>query len=202
MDYGQNPQSVNPESEQAFFTAGAGVNSESANNVNPENNLDLTNQAINWNETTVAKHQNLGNRAIFSPESPESPKSLEENEKVPTGLGEVVNLEMPPSFEPLAQAQPDLATPKAPFERKAIRTTEKLEPSGIREVDNIINKLSQDGDAATFYTSARDMMEANMENSYGDKAAWKGAAWQILSVLVFFTTDKIRRRLSKWSLGW
>lgn len=176
MDYGQNPQSVNPESEQAFFTAGAGVNSESANNVNPENNLDLTNQAINWNETTVAKHQNLGNRAIFSPESPESPKSLEENEKVPTGLGEVVNLEMPPSFEPLAQAQPDLATPKAPFERKAIRTTEKLEPSGIREVDNIINKLSQDGDAATFYTSARDMMEANMENSYGDKAAWKGAA--------------------------
>ena len=84
---------------------------------------------------------------------------------------------MPPSIEPLAQSQtmPADVQSSSAFMRDSIRTTEKLDPSGIKEVDRIISKLNQDGDVASFYTAARDMMEANMENSYGEKAAWKGA---------------------------
>ncbi len=173
MDYGQNPQLANSESNQDFFTAGAGTNSESVNDFESENNLDLTNQLTDWGQTTaIAQHQSLGNRAISSSETSEN------NGESSTELGEVVNLEMPPSSRSAVQAQADLVASQSstPFVRGNIRTTEKLESSGIKEVDHIIGKLNQDGNAASFYDLARDMMKANMENSYGEKATWKEVA--------------------------
>ena len=178
MDYGQNQQTVNSESEQVFFTTGAGVNSESVNNVNPEDNLDLTNRTAHWGEVNAVKHREIGNRAIFpTDEIAGDSADATDAERSPTTLGEIVNLEMPPSIEPLVQNQtmPADVQSSSAFMRDSIRTTEKLDPSGIKEVDRIISKLNQDGDVASFYTAARDMMEANMENSYGEKAAWKGA---------------------------
>ncbi|MBP5674771.1 hypothetical protein J6W91_00380, partial [Candidatus Saccharibacteria bacterium] len=114
-------------------------------------------------------------------EAPEAifPNSPEDSGQ-PAELGQIVNLEMPPNAEPLPPTNqegvmgPEL--PAEPFNRNNIRTKEKLEPSGIREVDHLIGKLDRDQDIASFYDAARKMMTANLENSYGDQAIWKGKA--------------------------
>ena len=80
-------------------------------------------------------------------------------------------MELPPGVELEQDAQqPNEVTPSI---RDNIKTTDKLGESGIKEVDNVINKFNQDGDVASFYDQVREMMEWNLENSYNRKiASW------------------------------
>ena len=64
--------------------------------------------------------------------------------------------------------------PQESFNASAIKTTEKLGKTGIKEVDKALMRFREDGDAATFYQTAREMMTKNLINSYGENAAWKG----------------------------
>ena len=175
MNYGQSSQPTNPSSEDAFFTTGAGVNSEYVGSTEPENNLDLNNSASNWNAAPMPG-QTINQQAIFSEETPSIETVSPMQERAPE-LGQVVNLEMPPTQLPQDGTMPLGQTENAPaFVESNIKTTEKLESAGIREVDNIIGKLNRDGNIASFYDSARDMMEVNLKNSYGNQANWKGKA--------------------------
>lgn len=63
MDYGQTNQTdVN---SADFFTAGAGTQDELVNNVNPENNFDLSNSNASWNAANARyQSRNFGQNAI------------------------------------------------------------------------------------------------------------------------------------------
>ncbi len=173
MDNGQNTQSANSQPDQAFFTAGVGTNSETTNNFESENNLDLTNEAATWNSSKIVVSQDIANHAI-SPseniiEAPTNPE-LHAEQSSDSNLGQIINLEMPPTAKQPSESTQNETAPES-FTKSYIKTGEKLESSGIGEVDRIISKLNQDGNIVNFYDSARDMMEANLENSYNRKLA-------------------------------
>lgn len=95
-------------------------------------------------------------------------------------LGRVVNLEMPPGTSPEQASDDQITQPSAPVSsekdapqasagRHAIRTTDRLNEGGIKNIDDAINKLNQDGNISDFYDLARNMMEENLENSYQRK---------------------------------
>ena len=88
-------------------------------------------------------------------------------------LGEVVNVEQPPRITQNTKSEAN-STPA--YAKSNIKTTETLGEAGVREVANIIRKLGSDDDAASFYNVARDMMETNLQNSYGEHANWKEEA--------------------------
>lgn len=52
---------------------------------------------------------------------------------------------------------------------ETIRTKEMLHKEGVKKVDEVISDLGKTGDVADFYETAREMMEQNLENSYGRK---------------------------------
>ncbi len=56
-----------------------------------------------------------------------------------------------------------------PFDKTAFKTTDKLDQTGVEAIDAAVEKLNQDGDIANFYDTARQMMEANLDNSYDRK---------------------------------
>lgn len=88
-------------------------------------------------------------------------------------LGEVVNVEQPPRITQNTKSE---ANSIPAYAKSSIKTTETLGEAGVREVANIIRKLGSDDDAASFYNVARDMMETNLQNSYGEHANWKEEA--------------------------
>lgn len=181
MDYGQP---VNTPNQEPFFTAGAGNAPET---VNTDKSNSLTSEAY------IAERdpKNLGNVAIASsseqaPTTTELPPENQSPNEMPNkqGLGQIINLEMPPGSE----QTPEDNTEKAPtFDRASISTSKKLSRAGLRAIDSVTSKLSKDGDVYDFYEEIRGengLVEANLENSYNRKLA----AWVILSVLLFFTT--------------
>lgn len=98
-------------------------------------------------------------------------------------LGQVVSLEMPPGVSPeqtsnhpepqsssSATNEPQGA-PSTPTSHPSIKTTNRLNEHGVKNIDDAISKLGQDGNIADFYDLARDMMEENLENSYQRKLA-------------------------------
>ena len=171
MDYGQP---VNTDSQLDYFTSGAGTNQVNINNFEPENNLDLTNEQTDWSSPVERSHRDIGNAAINAPDSKANkgydiaiPK-LEE-------MGQVISMEMPPGREEIVDMTPgQLAEQAISFDKNKIKTKDSLSELGVQEVKQVISKLNQDGNAADFYDAAREMMEVNMENSYGENATWKG----------------------------
>ena len=186
MDYGQ-PVKTNKQS--AFFTSGAGTNQEDKNDFEPENNLATNNEQANWDVSYEVDKRNIGNIAINMPELPKDvgEKAMPDGEEI-AEIGEIAETGLPPN-EQIEIENTDMhsrketgdkndessdATKIIPFNGKKIKTGEKLSVDGVDEVQNVINKLNQDGNVADFYDAAREMMETNLVNSYGANAAWKG----------------------------
>ena len=182
MDYGQPTQPNGSAQEPEFFTSGAGTNSENENTFEAENNLDLTNNQVSWGTTEARDPRNLGGSAIASAEkltpatTPETPK-FPEAPQIPTEsynstpeLGQVVPA-MPPGYTAPPTATSEQTPPTQPFDESALKTTDKLDLRAVKIVDDAIAKLNQDGDIASFYDTARGMMETNLANSYNRKLA-------------------------------
>ena len=176
MDYGQASQNTQgiglSGADQIFFTSGAGTNDDGRNTFESENNLDLTNAASSWGDvsTRPENHRSIGNAAIFSPNSQST--QIDSNENL-QNLGEIMDVD--PLLPPTAQSSAQDWNPNiVRFDSKAILTEgDHVSKSTLREVDLATAKLGQDGNIADFYSEIRDMMEANLDNSYNRKlAAW------------------------------
>lgn len=181
MDYGQSSQSNN-----AGF--GSAISSGSGNeNQNINNSGDSLNDTWYF-PTSNRDPRNVGSSAVIS-SSQEIPQTQQTGDIInsypqqinsetaqenPSSdqLGEVINLEMPPGSQ-FSDTGTKLES-QEPFNASAIKTTEKLGKTGIKEVDKALMRFREDGDAATFYQTAREMMTKNLINSYGENAAWKG----------------------------
>ena len=171
MNYGQ-PTNQDGRSNP-FFTTGAGTNQDTVNTFQSENNLDLSNNQADWSAPLERDHRSIGNKAMGAPET--SPDKENVNSEVPdlTNMGKVISLDASrrdynPKENP---STAEVAEQAISFDRKKIKTGETLEEAGVQEVQNVINKLNQDGNVADFYDTARDMMEANLDNSYNRKLA-------------------------------
>lgn len=153
MDYGQPVNTdYSPEQGSEIFNA--------------ENDLNLN----NWDVSPERDNRNIGNIAI---NSPELPKDLEE-QVLPGGetlpeMGEVVQIDAAPN-----DASSKNSSKIVKFDVKRIKTGEMLGAEGVDMVNESINKLGQDKNVADFYDNVRAMMEANLINSYGENAAFKG----------------------------
>ncbi len=160
MNYGQDTQPASPTPEQPFFTAGSGISPEQ-----PENNFDYINQPsdLETSDLSSAHYDTADNTATTEKESPTPPPA---DEQTPD-LGQVTDPNLPPNFNP--QTQPSAETKN--FDRSNIKTSERLDFISIKETDKIIQRFNQDGDADRFYDDTREMMEANLENSYNRKLA-------------------------------
>ena len=171
MDNGQTtPINPNP-----FFTDGVG-NNPVANNPDLQNGLNtesdtLKNQPI---ERDIRGIGNMtGNVAFGQPNqlNAEIPTMSPENQ---TGMGEVVNLEMPPGMEANAEVPTLVETPDAPASDgmsynadNIVVAKEKLPKSGIREVDISISNFDKDHDIAKFYETTHGMRETYLEKMRG-----------------------------------
>lgn len=176
MDY-KNQSGNQPDPGQAFFTPGAGDVSPLKNNVEPENNLDLTNTSTSWpaSESVEPIKEALNPQEITPPGDMLNTPMPDIEMK--NGLGETIDADLPPAA---MQASPPNPTPKvlpvAAFDEKLIRTEgDSIDREALPEIDRAINNLGKTGNTADFYTTVRGdndkpgMLGSNLENSYGRK---------------------------------
>ena len=161
-------------------SAGTGsINQDILNNFEVDN-LNLNNDQVNWNTAPIERNnQNLGNTAMGSVEIALNPEIINPTEVSNfERMGQVVNLEMPPGVDNEKDMTPgQIAEQALSFNKKHIKTKERLDDAGVQEVKEAINKLNQDGNITDFYDKIRGengMFTTNLENSYGEMAAWKG----------------------------
>ena len=202
MDYGQTQKqldasgfSQSADVPQDFFTVGAGTNSEDINNVNPEDNLDLTNTQASWGPQFMQMPPENITEPIRNIETPPIPDASPVESLKPTKHSGNSTEQRAPRSE-VASSTPELGqiTPTEPqaktlaaasseSEQKAqqylgihdlnsIKTTEKLNHHGMTAIDNAISKLGQDGDAASFYEMAREAAKFNIKSIRGGNAPW------------------------------
>ena len=156
MDYTQdNKQNKNPD----FFTVGAGTNNPEINNFESGNNLDLSNRQITWQSASPENRQEIGNRVISISSEQNMPPVNPEN---PPEFGQVIEL-----FPPKTQSSESISTvDNNPYNKKVIKTKDKLNKEGIQEIDKVVKEFERNGNAADFYDIARDMTETHLDNSY------------------------------------
>lgn len=197
MDYGQTQKQ--PDVPQDFFTVGAGTNSEEINNVNPEDNLDLSNDQASWGSDFMQMPPENITEPIRNVETPPIPEANSdvnplEIPKFPKNTSNtdrqgVPTLEKIKNTPELGQITPNEPQAKAPataptesdqkaqqylgiHDLNSIKTTEKLNHHGMTAIDNAISKLDQDGDAASFYEMAREAAKFNIKSIRGGNAPW------------------------------
>lgn len=130
----------------------------------PEIIKDSPNGADSWDNSLERDPRSIGS-AI------NNLRNKNEQERTPDNarLGEII-VEMPPNVSPDDIDRVDPAKViEASFNRTAFKTGDKLDPNGVKEIDKSIAKLEQTGDVAGFYDTAREAMEANIDNSFGRK---------------------------------
>ena len=193
MDYGQNmQQSMASDSQPPFFTTGQGTNSNQVNDFEPEKNFDLThqpewgtiNEASSDSEISGSEQNAIPSEQTIDPVQSETVIAYN-NHHSPDNLGKVIELELPPGSESSTTGI-DRTLDKAPATQSLhnVRTTgDKLETSGIREIDNVIERLSSNDDTADFYETVRGsngndgMVKSHLLNSFGkEDTAWKEVA--------------------------
>ena len=161
-----------PTDNQAFFTAGVGNIPADQNSFESENNLDLTNNSTSW----APEHdmRSIGNKAILSPEIPTSqPETNTPIDNPKDTLQETIDVLAPPTSE---LSQP--TTGSTAFDSKLIRTDgDHISKKAISEVDHVISKFTQAGDAADLYATIRGddthpgMVRDNLKNSFNREVA-------------------------------
>ena len=167
MDY-KNQSGNQP--EQPFFTPGAGNASPLNNNVEAENNLDLTNTAASWSSPESVEQA----QGALSPEGITSSGDILNTplpDEIKNGLGETIDADLPPTM----QALPQNPTPEASsvFNEKLIRTEgDSIDKKALPEIAKAIDVLDKTGNTADFYTTVRGdkdnpgMLGSNLKNSY------------------------------------
>ncbi len=182
MDYGQTKQTNQTATPQDFFTVGAGTNNPNSA-FDPSDNLDTSNG--DWDNPVRHDSKGLGRGALYEAHS-------DQPLDVTDAINEGVKLGMPPDFleprpEPnpnshpeshpessdhqLHATEPSREPSSTPIDLSNIKTTKALSATGVQEVSKALDKLDKDAKIADFYDTARQMMEANLENSYGRKIA-------------------------------
>lgn len=172
MDYGQSRQNnQQPTAPQDFFTVGAGTNNPDVNSFESENNLDIS--SGEWGNPTGHDAQNIGKSALLGGH---------QTEKYGVAGEDAAPKSTPFEFMPGAP-EPPITSPsqsinaqddqEATINFSHLKTSEALSPLGVQEVVKAINQLNKDDKIADFYDTARQMMTANLKNSYGDKANWR-----------------------------
>ena len=167
MDY-KNQDGSFGDSGQAFFTAGVGNTSSSENSFEPENNLDLTNDAASWGTNSMEHTRRaIGNQAISSMGEADAPFG----EAGPSDeMGKVIDIDLPPTAQPEAPEPSNVV----PFDSHRIRTKgDHIDRGALVEINHVIREFNQTNNAADFYTEVRGskdqpgMLDSNLENSYG-----------------------------------
>ena len=171
MDY-KNQSGNQPDPGQAFFTPGAGDVSPLNNNVEPENNLDLTNTSASWSAPESVEPI----REALNPQEITSPGDIL-NTPIPdtemkNGLGETIDVDLPPAMQALPSETPEVL-PAAVFDEKLIRTEgDSIDKKALPEINKAISELEKTGNTADFYTTVRGdkdnpgMLGSNLKNSY------------------------------------
>ena len=162
MDYGQTSSSTDKEAIFSFTPTGDGES--------PENTL------------VERDFGDIGNTAIFSPETPEAPETPETPEtpeaspktpEAPNQLGQVIPLEMPPITEP----EPE--TPKSPSEHLAdmsqiTRENDKISFKTVKAVEKATADFNRGViSPADLDNFVSDATETYMK-TFGGYAKWKG----------------------------
>lgn len=171
MDNGHTTSPVDP---LATFTPDSGANSFDA-----KDNLDLTNQAEDWDQVAEPiEHdkKSLGNTAMNTPIELSMPPSSSEQSVTPV-LGEVTENTLEPNAarihnQPTDDLVSDIEAVEASLTPNldTIKTTDRLSEESVRVIDSSIDKFNQNNiDPASFYEEVRNAMETNIENSYNRK---------------------------------
>ena len=178
-----NGQPTNQDDTQ-FFVAGTGDVSSENNSIELESNPDLGNPEQSQGADGVNRDtRDLGKIAINPSET--IPPFVDRNEQGDTrgghaafpGLGEIVNLKMPPGSKNDNGETPSFEGPDGLSARTGkIETAKKLNVPGIRAIDNTITKLYQNDEAADFFEHVCDLREENLLNSYDRKIGEDEAA--------------------------
>ena len=183
MDYGQTNPTYQSAVPQDFFTVGAGVNDPNVNNFEPENNLDVS--SGEWGDSIGHDTQNIGKSALREDRRNEGrnmPGGDTTAEFIPfefmPGASELPIVAAPSMAPDAPPVSPSRSTNKQSAQPPAInldniKTSESLSELGAQEVVKAINQLNKDDKIADFYDAARQMMTANLKNSYGDRANWR-----------------------------
>lgn len=159
--------------DDTFFTAGAEENI---------GDVELNTSDGPWKDTKPDVDQRgLGNKAINSSENPSETAKTEDKNTDPGAilvepeipkLGEVIDINMPPSAKAERQKDADPAKIiEASFDKTVIKTGEVLSPAAVKVVDKATAEFNKTGDAKKFYDTVRTAMEANLDNSYNRKLA-------------------------------
>ncbi len=158
---------------QPIQPAGAGMPLEDTNIFAEKYNLDTSSEgAASWENSVERNPGNTGKNVLNSFGNTDStkeelnPSIIEELPKTPEQVQDPL---MPPGAINPDILQPENQLPPEQFDKAAIKTEEKLSKSGIREVDEVLTKFKQDNNPSGFYDSVRNMMEANLDNSYNRK---------------------------------
>lgn len=156
MDYTQdNKRNKNPD----FFTVGAGTNNPEINIFEAENNLDLSNRQTTWQSASPENRQEIGNKVVGISSEQNIPPVSPEN---PPEFGQVIEL-----FPPKIQSPESItAYDNSPYNKKVIKTKDRLNKEGIQELDRVVKEFEKNGNTADFYDIARDMAETHLDNSY------------------------------------
>ncbi|MBR3236469.1 hypothetical protein IKF92_02210 [Candidatus Saccharibacteria bacterium] len=180
-----NGQSTIPTLKSAPATSGTTLPIDKEKDPN-NHNLDLTNQNTFWGEETTKDEANTDDHEkdlLGRPNDLRGAKTLETSQtedkvkekfadvksNFDQPMGQVVDMEMPPSAEETATRIADNSV-----NRSAFKTTESLNDEGIKETDVIIDKIKQartGEELAASYDLAREAMEDNLNNSYHRKLA-------------------------------
>lgn len=124
-------------------------------NSQPESGVGL------WmNPNAEHNTQDLGNKALFSPEN---------QPDLATNPGEALVSTESYQNEPQDNANPALsrdANNNPSLNAATIKTTTTLSSDAVNAIDQAKAKFFQDGDANSFYEQARNYMEENLSNSY------------------------------------
>lgn len=185
MDYGQTQKQ--PEVPQDFFTVGAGTNSEDINNVNPEDNLDLTNDQASWEPQFMQMPPDNITEPIRNIETPPIPdttsmesvhNSQDTIDSAKQGVPSLDSTKNTPELGKVTSASPQNKEPIEPSELEqrtkhyfglhdltSAIASGKLTHHGMEAVNNAENKLNQDGDAASFYENLSYLREQNKTNA-------------------------------------
>ena len=163
MDYGQQVQDDNLERFPTSSLAGEGDISGAEN---------LSENPQSWDVKTERDPRSIGENVLKFPEQLGPDNSPEAQD--PQALGQVINLEMPPGVEASVDTKagnPIEASLNPQLTEVKIKTTNRLTPESVKAIDESVEKFEQDGKVADFYSSVRDRMEENLDNSYGRKLA-------------------------------
>ena len=157
------------------------------NNVEANDNLDLSNPETNWDQPISTEHDKraIGNSAL-NPVELSMPPSVPE---ATPPLGEITEHSLQPEaapkiYQPASdqnamdkESDTNIIEEAISSSLESVKTTDRLSEESVKATDDFINKFEKgEIELSDFYDSSRDAMENNLNNSYNRKLGEKEAA--------------------------